>query len=56
MALAWMLHCAPNLILIPQTTSMAHLEKNIAAASIKLTADEIDLGISRKQNIIFVVT
>ncbi|MBW4500250.1 MAG: aldo/keto reductase [Scytonema hyalinum WJT4-NPBG1] len=40
-ALAWLLHRAPNIILIPGTTTIAHLEENIAAASIKLTTDEI---------------
>ena len=29
--LAWLLHCAPNIILIPGTTTMAHLEENLAA-------------------------
>jgi aryl-alcohol dehydrogenase-like predicted oxidoreductase len=41
-ALAWLLHRAPNIILIPGTTTIAHLEENIAAASIKLTTDEIE--------------
>lgn len=41
-ALAWLLHHAPNIILIPGTTTIAHLEENIAAASIKLTPDEIE--------------
>lgn len=41
-ALAWMLHRAPNIILIPGTTAIAHLEENIAAASIKLTANEFE--------------
>ena len=40
-ALAWMLHRAPNIILIPGTTTIAHLEENIAATSIRLTADEL---------------
>lgn len=40
-ALAWMLHRAPNIILIPGTTTIAHLEENMAAASIKLTVNEI---------------
>jgi pyridoxine 4-dehydrogenase len=40
-ALAWLLHRAPNMILIPGTTTIAHLEENIAAVSIKLTTDEI---------------
>jgi aryl-alcohol dehydrogenase-like predicted oxidoreductase len=41
LALAWMLHRAPNLILIPGTTTIDHLEENMAAASIKLTVEEI---------------
>jgi pyridoxine 4-dehydrogenase len=42
-ALSWMLHHAPNMILIPGTTTIAHLEENIAAASIALTADDIKI-------------
>ncbi|WP_250126474.1 aldo/keto reductase [Chroococcidiopsis sp. CCMEE 29] len=41
-ALAWMLRRAPNTILIPGTTTTAHLEENIAAASIQLTVDQIE--------------
>jgi len=41
-ALAWLLHRADNIILIPGTTTIAHLEENVAAASIKLTEDEIE--------------
>ncbi|NMG20407.1 aldo/keto reductase [Brasilonema bromeliae] len=41
-ALAWLLHRAPNIILIPGTTTIAHVEENIAAASIKLNTDEIE--------------
>ena len=48
MALAWMLHRAPNIILIPGTTTIAHLEENIAAASIKLTAEEFEALSSNK--------
>jgi aryl-alcohol dehydrogenase-like predicted oxidoreductase len=40
-ALAWLLHHAPNVILIPGTTTISHLQENIAAASIKLTNDEM---------------
>lgn len=40
-ALAWLLHRAPNILLIPGTTTIAHLEENIAAASIECTADEL---------------
>jgi pyridoxine 4-dehydrogenase len=41
-ALAWMLHCAPNIVLIPGTTAIAHLEENIAATSIEFTAAELE--------------
>jgi aryl-alcohol dehydrogenase-like predicted oxidoreductase len=33
-ALAWLLRRAPNIIVIPGTTSIAHLEENIAAAAL----------------------
>jgi pyridoxine 4-dehydrogenase len=35
-ALAWLLHRSPNILLIPGTSSVAHLEENIAAAGIEL--------------------
>lgn len=41
-ALAWLLHYAPNIILIPGTTTIVHLEENIAVASITLTSEEIN--------------
>nr|WP_064569867.1 aldo/keto reductase [Gordonia sp. LAM0048] len=37
--LAWLLHHAPNTLLIPGTTSIAHLEQNVAAGSVRLDAD-----------------
>ena len=40
-ALAWLLHRAPNILLIPGTTTIAHLEENMAASSITLTDEEI---------------
>ena len=40
-ALAWLLHYAPNIILIPGTTTIAHLEENIAASSITLSDEEM---------------
>jgi pyridoxine 4-dehydrogenase len=40
-ALAWLLHRAPNIVLIPGTTTISHLEENVAAAAIQLTSDEI---------------
>jgi pyridoxine 4-dehydrogenase len=36
-ALAWLLHRSPNVLLIPGTSRRAHLHANIAAASIKLS-------------------
>ena len=35
-ALAWLLNLAPNVLLIPGTSSVRHLEENLAAADIKL--------------------
>jgi aryl-alcohol dehydrogenase-like predicted oxidoreductase len=35
-ALAWLLGLAPNVLLIPGTSSLGHLEQNVAAADIKL--------------------
>ncbi|MDO5639165.1 MAG: aldo/keto reductase [Neisseria sp.] len=39
-AIAWLLHKSPAILPIPGTSKVAHLEENIAAASIKLTAAE----------------
>ncbi len=39
--LAWLLAHAENILLIPGTSSVAHLEENIAVGSIRLTADEL---------------
>lgn len=41
-ALSWLLHRYPNIVLIPGTTIIEHLEANLAAAAIGLTADEIE--------------
>jgi len=35
-ALAWLLHRAPNILLIPGTSSLAHLHENLAAAQLSL--------------------
>ena len=35
-ALAWLLHRSPNILLIPGTSSVAHLRENLAAASLVL--------------------
>ena len=37
-ALAWLLHRAPNILLIPGTSSLVHLRENLAAAEIALSA------------------
>ncbi|MGF1575715.1 MAG: hypothetical protein ACFCU9_07200 [Cyanophyceae cyanobacterium] len=37
-----MLYRAPNIVIIPGTTAIAHLEENIVATSIKLTAVELE--------------
>jgi hypothetical protein len=42
LALAWLLHKNPIIVPIPGTTSLAHLEQNVAAASIALSAELID--------------
>ena len=39
-ALAWLLRRSPSTLLIPGTTSIQHLEENISAASLELSADE----------------
>ncbi|PWW56268.1 oxidoreductase [Actinokineospora spheciospongiae] len=40
-ALAWLLHRSPNILLIPGTSSIAHLESNLAAGDIELTEDDL---------------
>ena len=39
-ALAWLLQRSPVMLPIPGTSKVAHLEQNVAAAAIKLSADE----------------
>jgi pyridoxine 4-dehydrogenase len=40
LALAWLLHASPEVLPIPGTSKVGHLEENIAAASIQLTLEE----------------
>jgi aryl-alcohol dehydrogenase-like predicted oxidoreductase len=40
-ALAWLLSRAPNILLIPGTSSVEHLRENLAAAVLELTDDEM---------------
>jgi pyridoxine 4-dehydrogenase len=39
-ALAWLLHRSPVMLPIPGTSSLAHFEENLGAASIRLTTEE----------------
>jgi aryl-alcohol dehydrogenase-like predicted oxidoreductase len=36
-ALAWLLHRSPNILLIPGTSSVAHLRENLAAGQLTLS-------------------
>jgi aryl-alcohol dehydrogenase-like predicted oxidoreductase len=40
-ALAWLLHRSPNILLIPGTSSRAHLRENLAAAELTLCANVV---------------
>ena len=40
-ALAWLLHRAPNILLIPGTSSLDHLRENLAAAELALPQDAL---------------
>lgn len=39
-ALAWLLHRSPTMLPIPGTSSIEHLEQNVAAASLRLSEEE----------------
>ena len=41
-ALAWLLHRSPNILLIPGTSSVAHLKENLAAAEVELSEYDMD--------------
>ena len=41
-ALAWLLHRSPNILLIPGTSSVAHLRENLAAAQLSLSDATLD--------------
>lgn len=49
-ALAWLLQRAPNILLIPGTSSPAHLQENLASGQLALPADELAIlnGIGSK--------
>jgi aryl-alcohol dehydrogenase-like predicted oxidoreductase len=40
-ALAWLLQRSPNILLIPGTSSVAHLRENVAGAALTLPGDEL---------------
>ncbi len=42
LALAWLLHKSPVMLPIPGTSSVAHLEENVAAAGIRLSPEELE--------------
>jgi pyridoxine 4-dehydrogenase len=40
-AIAWLLHRSPNIIVIPGTTLISHLEENVAAADLSFNEEEL---------------
>jgi aryl-alcohol dehydrogenase-like predicted oxidoreductase len=48
-ALAWLLHRDPRILLIPGTSSVAHLEENLAAATVALDGDDMDALVHVRQ-------
>jgi len=40
-ALAWLLQRAPNILLIPGTSSVRHLRENLAAVDLSLPGDAV---------------
>ena len=46
-ALAWLLHLAPTVLLIPGTSSLEHLEENLAAADVALDEGTLEALSSR---------
>ncbi|WP_214104705.1 aldo/keto reductase family oxidoreductase [Acrocarpospora catenulata] len=40
-ALAWLLHRSPNILLIPGTSSVAHLRENVAGAGLSFSDEEL---------------
>jgi pyridoxine 4-dehydrogenase len=40
-ALAWLLHRSPNILLIPGTSSIAHLRENVAGTGLSLSDEEL---------------
>jgi aryl-alcohol dehydrogenase-like predicted oxidoreductase len=42
LALAWLLRRSPVMLPIPGTSSVAHLEENVAAATVRLTDEQFE--------------
>ena len=40
-ALAWLLRRSPNVLLIPGTSSIAHLRENLASAALVLSGEDL---------------
>jgi aryl-alcohol dehydrogenase-like predicted oxidoreductase len=40
-ALAWLLHRSPNILLIPGTSSLVHLRENLAAGQLPLSRETL---------------
>ncbi len=40
-ALAWLLQRSPNILLIPGTSSAAHLRENVTGAALTLSGDDL---------------
>ncbi|HEY1415872.1 MAG TPA: aldo/keto reductase family oxidoreductase [Caulobacteraceae bacterium] len=57
LALAWLLRRAPNILLIPGTSSLAHLEENLAAAALVIpdgSAEKLDRAYARTDPVVAV--
>ena len=42
LALSWLLHRSPNILLIPGTSKVKHLEENYAAAAITFAPEDLE--------------
>lgn len=40
-ALAWLLHRSPNILLIPGTSRVQHLRENVAGAALSLSDEDL---------------
>ncbi len=50
-ALAWLLHRSPNILVIPGTSSLSHLRENLQAASLQLSSEALaELNAVSKQD------